>query len=296
MQLVLLSVPSRQERRRERAHRPHLRERTPAAGPVQLVLFRPRSRTDLLSPEKAEAMEDAVRAAKAHREGSPRQRAAESLLLELLTPFLRQEMHRAWAGRGTATVLQEDLLQEAQVHALKLWRGFTVGYAGPGRTLYPAYVMKAVRQHLQEVLADAAPVHVTSHGRKLHARARKLATNEGVELREALEAEGADDSTTLALVTGAQRVADSEALPLADEDGEERRGELALQAHAVAVLKRLPLRQRLAVATPLGLTGQELPDAQLARKLKCSLDELLEAREEGLLALREALSEDMACR
>ncbi|WP_076606160.1 hypothetical protein [Cystobacter fuscus] len=288
----LAEVPQREARRRDRAHRPHLRGRTPppAAPGAQLVLpfQRPSRGKGWLAPEVAEAMETALREARGQPEGSRRQLAAEEKLLRLLTPFLAAEARRAWASHERTYLSRADLLQEAALRAQKLWRGFTPGKAGPGRTLYPAYVAQAVRQHLGNVLAEGRLVGPTHWGRKLAARARKRVEREEVTYEEALATEGADAATALALAQGATRCEEREASDVADAGGE-RLEELSAQGSAVAALERLPRRQRLAVGVPLGLSTPRLNDAQLARHLGCSLAELLEARAEGLAALREHL-------
>lgn len=288
----LAEVPRREARRRERAHRPHLRGRTPdvPAAPQLLLPLSPRKvpRTGLLAPERADALEAALREAKGQPEGSRRQLAAEGRLLHLLTPLLEAEARRAWACHERTFLSRSDLAQEAALRAQKLWRRFTPGQAGPGRTLYPAYVGQAVRQHLGKVLDAARLVGPTEHGRKLAARARKRVVKEGVEYEEALRTEGADAATALALAQGATRCEEREASDVAD-DSTERQAELSAQGAAVAALRHLPRRQQLAVAVPLGLSTLRFKDAQLARHLGCSLEELLEARDEGLATLREQL-------
>ncbi|EPX56150.1 hypothetical protein D187_007492 [Cystobacter fuscus DSM 2262] len=288
----LAEVPQREVRRRERAHRPHLRGRTPppAEPGAQLVLpfQRPSRGRGLLSAELAEAMEGALRDARGQPEGSRRQRAAEEKLLGLLSPFLESEARRAWASHERTYLSRADLLQEAALRAQKLWRGFTPGKAGPGRTLYPAYVAQAVRQHLGNVLAEGRLVGPTHWGRKLAARARKRVEREEVTYEEALHTEGADAATALALAQGATRCEEREASDVADAGGE-RLEELATQGAAVVALEHLPRRQRLAVGVPLGLCTPRLNDAQLARHLGCTLAELHEARAQGLAALREHL-------
>lgn len=281
----------REVRRQERAHRPHLRQRTlPGVDTRQRVLpFRPRARESLLSPERAEAMETALAEVRTRSEGSPRHRAAEALLLELLLPFLKAEVAHAWATHERTHLGKDDLLQEALERAQKLWRRFTPGWAGPGRTLYPAYVQKAVRQHLANVLADAKLVGPTQWGRKLAARARKRAVREAVPFEEAVKAEKADPATALALSLGATRADEREAATLAD-DSEQGRDELELESAAVAALKRLPRLQREAVAVPIGLSRVKLSDAKLARHLGCTVQELLAARQEGLQVLCETLA------
>jgi hypothetical protein len=287
----LAEVPRREVRRRERGHQPHLRGRTPPAeAGAQLVLpfQRPSRGKGWLAPEVAEAMEAALREARGQLEGSRRQLAAEGKLLRLLTPFLESEAHRAWANHERTYLSRADLLQEGMVRAQKLWRGFTPGQAGPGRTLYPAYVSQAVRQHLGNVLAEARLVGPTQWGRKLAARARRRVEREGVEYEEALSTEGADAATALALAQGATRCEEREASDVADTAGE-RLGELSAQGAAVAALEHLPRRQRLAVGVPLGLCAPRLSDTQLARHLECTLAQLLEARAQGLATLREHL-------
>jgi hypothetical protein len=262
---------------------------------VQLLLpFRPRRSGELLAPERAEAIEAALRETRRLPEGSRHQVAAEQRLLELLRPFLAGAARKAWEGGPRTFLSRADLEGEAVAHVLakQPWRTFTPGWAGPGRTLYPAYVLQAVRQRLSTVLAEAAPVHVTHWGRKAAARARKRVEREGLELGEALADEAVDAATALALSLGAQRVEEREAIG-AEDEGHLRRDELGAQARAVAALQHLPHRQRVAVAGGLGLEredGRPASDGQLARRLKCTLDELLEAREAGLAALREALA------
>lgn len=280
------ALPAREARRRERAHQPHLRGRTPPAGTAQLVLpFQRRKPGSLLTPELAEAMESALGEARRYREGSPRQRAAEATLLHLLEPFLRAEVRRAWVVHERTHLSREDLLQEARVRAQKLWRGFKGGWAGPGRTLYPAYVAKAVSQHLGNVLADGKLVAPTQWARKLASRARKR-VERGATYEEALAAEKADGATSLALQQGASYCEETEAHQLADtsEVSDAVRG-----AAAVVLLRRLPERQQRAVAAPLGLEDKRLSDKVLARQLGCTLAQLLEARTQGLAALREQL-------
>ncbi|WP_239014356.1 hypothetical protein [Archangium violaceum] len=288
-----ISVPTRQVQRRERAHRPHLRQRTlPGVDTRQRVLPFRRSRSDsLLTPELAEAMETALSEVRSAAKGGRRQRAAEALLLQLLTPFLRGEVEHALSHHERTHLDRDDLMQEALLRAQKLWKGFTPGWAGPGRTLYPAYVKKAVRQHLGNVLEDGKLIGPTHWGRKLAARARRRMNREPeVTYEEALKTEGADHATTLGLTLGATRADEREAELLADERDEEQAEEmrqLELGSAAVAALRRLPQRERLAVAVPLGLSRVHLSDAELARRLKCSLQELLAARERGLATLRE---------
>ena len=286
----LSELPARERRRQARTHQPHLHGRTAPTGRAQLVLpFSPKRRQEWLAPEVAESFESALREARAHREGSARHRAAEAELLRLLHPFLESEARRAWDSHERTYLSRADLLQEALLRAQKLWRGFTPGKAGPGRTLYPAYVQRAVRQHLGNVLADARLVAPTQWGRKLAARARKrVEKKEAATYEEALHAEKADGATALALSLGATRAEETEAAQLADDSGEER-AEAALGAAAAALLRRLPRRQHLAVAVPLGLHSLKLADARLARHLGCSLEALLEARTEGHAALRSAL-------
>ncbi len=291
----LATLPTREVRRQERAHRPHLRQRTqPGVDTRQRVLpFRRAACFGLLTPELAEAFETALAEVRAAGEGSRRQRAAEATLLQLLTPFLKAEVRHAWATHEHTHLDKEDLLQEALERAQKLWRRFTPGWAGPGRTLYPAYVQKAVRQHLGNCLEDSKLVGPTQWGRKRAARARKRMKREPVTYEEALQQEGADHATTLALSLGASRTDVREAESLADE-GEAARDELALESAAVESLRRLPRRQRLAVAVPLGLSRFRLTDAQLARHLGCTPAEVLEARAQGLATLRSELRERAA--
>lgn len=292
VQLVLLSVPTREVRREARARRPHLRGRTvPGADTRQQVLpFRRSARESLLTPELAEVMETALAEVRSAAEGGRRQRAAEALLLQLLTPFLKGEVAHAFTHHERTHLERADLMQEAQLRAQRLWKGFKPGWAGPGRTLYPAYVMKAVRQHLGNVLEEAKLVGPTQWGRKLAARARRRVARGEASYEEALKKEGADHATTLGLSLGATRASEREALELADE-GDEERSQRAEQLAAVAALKRLPRLERLAVAVPMGLTQETLSDAQLARRLKCTPEELAAARARGLQALRHTLSE-----
>lgn len=287
----LAEVPTREVRRARRAHRPHLRERTlPGAGIQQRVLpFRRSASDSILTPELAEAMETALAEVRSAAEGGRRQRAAEATLLQLLTPFLKGEVEYAFTHHERTHLEKEDLLQEAMLRAQRLWRGFTPGWAGPGRTLYPAYVKQAVRQHLGNVLEDAKLVGPTQWGRKLAARARKRVAREAVSYEEALKTEGADQATSLALSLGATRASETEALYLADE-GDEERAERAQQLAAVAALKKLPRLERLAVAVPMGLNREQLTDAQLARRLSCTPEELLAARARGLATLREYMN------
>src|SRR5690242_5158193 len=241
----LESVPVRQA---ERA-RPHLRGRTQPDAKVQLVLpFRPQRGDSLFTPERAEALESAIREAKRHPAGSTRESSSAGLLLQLLAPFLRSAARDVWASHPRTHLSRADLEQEALVHVLDSapWRRFQPGRAGPGRTLFPAYVLQAVRQHLHRKVEDAAPVHVTDWGRKLASRARRRVEQKGGELGEALRAEGADAATARALELGAHRGELLEAREVEDE-GEERRGELAQQAAALRALKQLPKLQRLAV-------------------------------------------------
>ncbi|MFY0567053.1 hypothetical protein ACN28E_24890 [Archangium lansingense] len=284
----LSEVPTRATQREERARRPHLRQRTrPGADMRQRVLpFRRTVRESLLTPELAEAMETALAEVRGAPEGGRRQRAAESLLLELLTPFLRAEVEHAFSHHERTYLDKEALLQEARLRAQRLWKGFTPGWAGPGRTLYPAYVQKAVRQHLGNELEGAKLVGPTQWGRKLAARARKRVARGEASYEDALRKEGADHATSLALSLGATRASELEALQLAD-DGDEERERRALHLAAAAALKQLPRLERLAVAVPLGLTRETLSDTQLARRLKCTHEELLAARARGLATLRE---------
>ncbi|MBM7117649.1 hypothetical protein I3V78_29295 [Archangium primigenium] len=241
-----------------------------------------------LTPEVAESFERALREARGTTRGSPRQRAAEGELLRLLHPLLEQEARRAWGTHERTFLSRADLLQEALLRAQRLWEGFTPGQGGPGRTLYPAYVQRAVRQHLGNVLAEGRLVGPTQWGRKLAARARRRVESEGLAYEEALRVEGADGATALALSLGATRVEESEAERLADES-DESLGRVHLGAAATALLARLPERQRLAVAVPLGLGGLALGDVRLAQRLQCSLPELQAARAAGLAALRAEL-------
>ncbi|HEX5750031.1 MAG TPA: hypothetical protein VFZ09_27625 [Archangium sp.] len=309
----LAEVPTREKRRVARAHRPHLRGRTPPAGaPRQPLLPFNRARQEkLLTPELAESIEGALavvrgpaangrRQLQAKATGqrvkvdatrlSRQQRAAEATLLQLLVPFLRAEVEHAYTHHARTHLEKEDLLQEALARAQRLWVGFESGWAGPGKTLYPAYVMKAVRQHLGNVLEEAKLVRPTQWGRKLAARARRRVARESVSYEEALKTEGADQATSLGLQLGATLAGDREYLEHADER-DEHREERAQQLAAVAALKRLPKLERLAVAVPMGLAREQLSDAQLARRLKCTLEELHAARARGLAALRNALQE-----
>ncbi|WNG62760.1 hypothetical protein F0U59_23380 [Archangium gephyra] len=265
----------------------------------------------LLTPELAESIEAALAvvrgpAANARRQleakasGQPlkvdptrltlRQREAEATLLQLLEPFLRAEVHHAFTHHERTNLEKGDLMQEAMLRAQRLWVGFETGWAGPGRTLYPAYVMRAVRQHLNNKLEEAKLVGPTQWGRKLAGRARRRVAREKVSYEEALKTEGADQATTLGLTLGATRASEREYLEHADERGEHR-DERAQQLAAVAALKRLPRLERLAVAVPMGLAREQLSDAQLARRLKCTPEELLAARARGLAALRNTLRE-----
>ncbi|WNG42055.1 hypothetical protein F0U61_20790 [Archangium violaceum] len=242
-------------------------------------------------------METALAEVRSAAKGGRRQRAAESLLLQLLTPFLKGEVSRALSTHERTHLDREDLLQEALERAQKLWRGFAPGWAGPGRTLYPAYVVKAVRQHLGKVLEDSKLIGPTQWGRKLAARARRRMKREpAVTYEDALKSEGADHATTLGLTLGATRADEREAELLADERDEEQAEEtrqLELGSVAVAALRRLPQREHLAVAVPLGLSRVKLSDERLARHLKCSLPELLAARERGLATLRAGMSRSL---
>ncbi|MCY1080309.1 hypothetical protein [Archangium lansingense] len=284
----LSEVPTHQTRREERARRPHLRRRTqPGADLRQQVLpFRRTGRESILTPELAEAMETALAEVRGAAEGGLRQRNAEARLLELLTPFLRAEVEHAFTHHERTHLDKEDLLQEARLRAQRLWKRFTPGWAGPGRTLYPAYVQKAVRQRLGNVLEEAKLVGPTQWGRKLAGRARRRVARGESSYEDALRKEGADHATTLGLTLGATRASELEALQLADE-GEEGRTRRALHVAAAAALKQLPRLERLAVAVPMGLTRETLTDAQLARRLKCTPEELLAARARGLATLRE---------
>jgi hypothetical protein len=58
----------------------------------------------------------------------------------------------------------------------------------------------------------------------------------------------------------------------------------------VVHLARLPLRERVAVAAPLGLLkGGKVSDSRVARHLKCTVEQVLKLRERGLERLREAM-------
>ncbi|PTL79083.1 hypothetical protein [Vitiosangium sp. GDMCC 1.1324] len=287
----LFSVPTREVRRGERARRPHLRGRTsPGVDTRQRVLpFRRTAAGSLLTPELAEAMETALAEARGSAEGGRRQRAAEAQLLELLLPFLQAAVAHAWATHPRTHLEKEDLLQEARLRAQKLWRGFRPGWAGPGRTLYPAYAVKAVRQQLGNVLEEARLVGPTQWGRKLAARARRRVKREELSYEDALRKEGADHATTLGLTLTATRADEREAAALADES-DAHREELALESAAVAALRRLPRLEREAVAVPLGLSRLQLSDAGLARHLGCTLAELHSARERGLATLRKGMA------
>lgn len=302
-QLALpISVPAREARREERAKRPHLRGRT-RTGEAQLALPLPRVEAPpppalpawpgRLTAEYADAMERALVEARKHAEGGFIQRAAEGRLVQLLKPFLEGEVQHALTHHeNPASIGREDLRQEANLRALKLWRGFTPGQGGPGRTLYPAYVKQAVRQHLGNVLASGKLVGPTQWGRKTAARARRREKREGVTFEEALRVEGADNATVLGLTLKPVHADEREAEQLADDRGEaqeERRRLAELGAEARAALRRLPQLERYAVAVPLGLTRKRYTDARLARHLGCTLEELLAARARGLATLREAM-------
>ena len=252
----------------------------------------------LLSPARCEQIEQALHDARCFPEESAEQRAAEAQLLQLVRPFIFQAARGAWESTFPRTyVSRADLLQDGLLRAQKLWRDFTPGQAGPGRTLYPAYVLRAVRQEFSRALAAAQVVPLTDWGRKVAARARKRAAAEGLPLYEALRAERADASTALALSSTVERVGESYAVQCADES-ELRREDLAEQLRAAEALEKLPRRQRLAVAGPLGLLrkdGLPIEDSRLAQRLECTVAQVRAAREEGLAALRAVLGEGPRC-
>lgn len=256
------------------------------------------SPASLLTTERANQIEQALSQLQRLEEGSRLHRSAEARLLELLRPFIEGAAHEAWEKGHPRTYLSRaDLTQTGLMHAQSLWRGLDGGRAGPGRTLYPAYVLRAVRQEFSRVLAEARGVPISDWGRKLLRRAQARVALTGVTLEEALIAERASPATVLALTTPIERVPEGAALGCPDES-ERRRDDLCEQVRATEALRQLPRRQRLAVAGAMGLLredGRRVADGKLAKALKCTAAEVRTAREDGLTALRQVLREQPRC-
>lgn len=212
-------------------------------------------------------MEDALRAARAGEPGALAQ------LMVLTRPELR-EVARA-LNSWDSPVSEEDLVAEAELrlltpaksNGLAPWQRFEPGRER-GRTLWPKYARMVARQAMGRFLSRAPVVAVTEWGLK--------------QARRRTRADGEAERPSLAMLPE-----ESLATVAEDECSAEERAEQAL---AVVQLARLPVRERVAVAGPLGfLPGRRLSDGQLARHLKCSLNEVLELRERGLERLREAM-------
>jgi len=255
--------------------------------------------SSLLTPERAEQIERALCQTRSLAEDSAEHGAAEARLLELVDPFIDAAAHEAWTMFLPRTYLSRaDLRQQGRLRAQKLWKGFTPGVA-PGKTLYPAYVLRSVRQEFKRALTRARVVPLTDWGRKLVARTRKRMALDGLSRLEALAAEGADPATSFALSAPGygDRAPTSAAAGVADET-HLRHAELGEQLLAAEALEALPEQQRVAIAGALGFLredGRAIADPVLARRLGCTVAELREAREAGLAALRQVLGEVPRC-
>lgn len=181
--------------------------------------------------------------------------AAVARLLELTRPEVREVAQAAWNPRCGLEVEELQALGEARLVELHAWLRFEPGRER-GRTLWPAYARRLARQAMATALRKEGPVHVTQW-------ARRTGAVEEEPSAAPLEA----------------------AAHLPAKAGEELLAELAVMR-----LARLPVRERVAVAAPLGLLKEgRLSDARVARHLGCSLAEVVELRERGLERLREAM-------
>lgn len=225
-------------------------------------------------------MEAALRAVRAGRA------AALQQLLLLTRPEVR-EVARAMAGPRCPLSLEElAAVGEARLVELRAWERFSPGRER-GRTLWPAYARRVARQAMATALEQEGPVHITRWARRRRAALEARAEAEGRTLEEVL-ADSPEGGAAAALLE-APRAVPEEVLLRTEEDTTERE-ERGQEALAVVHLARLPVRERVAVAGPLGLLAEgKLSDVRLAKHLRCTVAEVLELRERGLERLREAM-------
>lgn len=224
-------------------------------------------RGEVLKPAEAEEMESLIAQLRALPRGDVSVRAAQSRLAVLTRPHV-QRAADAVAREFRAPV--EDLLQEGLLATFDAWQRFTPGKAGPGRSLYPAYVLKLARQAMKRAaVASRSPVHVTRHARRAVTRAKKTAREEGRPLAEVMREAGVSEDAVRALGDGTIRAAlpADALLSLADGAGEKREARDAV-AQAVAALYRLPRVQRHVLMAHVGLgRARPVKDRELAAEL-----------------------------
>jgi RNA polymerase nonessential primary-like sigma factor len=278
----------------------------------------------LLSGAPASALEAAVARVRASRPASAQEKAATTEVLRRIQPWVVGAARSEYSARARRLgVEQEELVQVGLVAVAEHCRRFTPGRAGKGRTLFPAYALRVARQAMGRLVQEnRSVVPLTSWGLKLRRRAQRRASAEGVELRQALESEGASPASVLALEQGVVEVVSmsprglgrggggvrrgtggasqpSAVDPLvttaelqAHEEAAEHRAQLQLGEAAMEALRKLPALVRQAVAGPLGLEGPATPVRVLAVRMGLEEAEVQQLHLQGLAALRACLESE----
>lgn len=258
----------------------------PGAVQVLLPLRSPPS-SCWYSGVEAISVEAALRGARA---GS---RPAAAQLAALTRPEVQAAAKALWRP-GCALSVEELVAEgEARLVTTRAWERFEPGRAR-GRTLWPSYARRIARQGMVSALQAAGPVHITQWARRVRRAAAEASATEEAFTYRTRGARG-----RMVTRRGVRRVAaeseplDVRAAPLTEVEHlpapVEQTGD---QLRAMVELAALPVRQRIAVAGPLGLLREgRLGDRQLAARLRCTPQEVEALREAGLARLRSAMEE-----
>jgi RNA polymerase sigma factor (sigma-70 family) len=275
----------------------------------------------LLSGPPATALEQAVARARAAKPATAAAKAATTEVVQRIRPWVVGAARTEFSNRaGRVGVEFQELVQVGLVAVAEHCRRFRPGRAGKGRTLFPAYALRVARQAMGRLVQERrSVVPLTSWGQKLRRRAQLRSASEGVEMREALEAEGASPASVSALERGVVEVVSMEPMRsgavsagsgsrarvaasveplvttaelLSHEEAEDHRAMLQLGDAAFDALDTLPPLVRQAVAGPLGLEGPATPVRVLARRMGLEESKVLQLQQQGLAALRAALQSE----
>jgi RNA polymerase sigma factor (sigma-70 family) len=209
--------------------------------------------------------------------GTPeRERIRNALLLSVRGIVVRRA--EALIGLHSGVELA-DLVQEGLLGVLPYLERFRPGLA-PGKSLLPGYVATIARQRMvayaQEV---AAPVRITSAGRRRAARATKRAKAEGLELAHCLADEGLSPAHY------------SPAGPIDVRLVAVDRAQQGLEDHQEAqalhrALWQLPRPERFVVRALFGFDGQPSRVRTVAERLGVGVAQVEEIRDRALARAR----------
>jgi DNA-directed RNA polymerase specialized sigma24 family protein len=269
----------------------------------------------LLHGEAATQLESALARVRQARPASPTEKHFATVVVARMRPWLLGAARKEHQQRARRMGVElKELLHVSEVAVLDCCRRFTPGQAGPGRTLFPAYALRAARQAMGRLVQERrSVVPLTSWGQKLRRKAQRQVVaaqerGEALPMREALAAAGASPSSvaalergrvaTVSLFTSSELVGDDDSHSEArwaraevesHAEAAEHRASLAERESAMEGLEALPAEQRQVVVQHLGMEGPATPLPTLARRMGVELATVERLYAAALATLRTTL-------